>query len=82
MGGSSDPEISAITNALTLCGSGTTGCHGWVEKHRAMAEDAGYLVRRGINTIAGTRIKKLDGTWWLLTESGLAVEVEGTGTWE
>jgi hypothetical protein len=69
--------VSAITNCLILCGSGTTGCHGWAEKYRAIAEDYGYIVRRGINPPAGVRIKKLDGTWWLLTSSGLAVECEG-----
>lgn len=69
-------EVSAITNCLILCGSGTTGCHGWVEKWRDIAEDIGYIVRRGINTPTGTRIQRADGTWWLLTESGLAVEVE------
>lgn len=80
MGGSSDPEIACITNCLILCGSGTTGCHGWVEKYRAIAEDYGYIVRRGINPPAGIRIKRFNGTWWLLTRSGLAVECEkGTG---
>lgn len=72
--------ISAVTNCLILCGSGTTGCHGWIESRRAIAEDYGYIVRRGINPPAGIRIKKQDGTWWLLTSSGIAVEVEeGTG---
>lgn len=69
--------ISCITNCLILCGSGTTGCHGWAEKNRALAEDYGYIVRRGINPPAGIRIKRLNGTWWLLTRSGLAVECEG-----
>lgn len=68
--------ISAITNCVVLCGSGVTGCHGWAEKWRAIAEDEGYIVRRGINPPAGVRLKRKDGTWVLLTESGLAVEVE------
>ncbi|WP_295103150.1 hypothetical protein [uncultured Microbacterium sp.] len=72
--------ISDVTNCLILCGSGVTGCHGWVESRRALAEDYGFIVRRGINPPAGIRIKRADGTWWLLTRSGLAVEVEeGTG---
>ncbi len=86
MGGVGRPDgelalmVAAITNCLILCGSGTTGCHGWVEKHRAIAEDYGYIVRRGINPPAGVRIKRFNGTWWLLTGSGLAVECEkGTG---
>lgn len=32
---------------LTLCGSGTTRCHGWVTEHPADAERAGLVVRRG-----------------------------------
>lgn len=70
-------QIASITNGVAICGSGVTGCHGWAEKYRAIAEDHGYIVRRGIDTPAGTRIKRLDGSWWLLTESGLAVECEG-----
>lgn len=30
-GGTSDPRIADPDNGLTLCGSATTGCHGWVE---------------------------------------------------
>lgn len=31
-------------NLIALCGSGTTGCHGWVHAHPAAAYQAGYLV--------------------------------------
>lgn len=31
-------------NLITLCGSGTTGCHGWVHAHPAEAYETGYLV--------------------------------------
>lgn len=81
MGGSADPVVNSIASALTLCGSGVTGCHGWVERFRASAREDGYLVPlNGIDTPAGTRIRRQDGTFWLLTSSGLAVEVdEGMG---
>lgn len=71
--------ISGITNCLILCGHATTpgGCHAWVEQYRALAEDYGYIVRRGINPPAGVRIKKLDGSWWLLNKFGSAIECEG-----
>jgi hypothetical protein len=76
-GGTSDPRIGDVSNCLILCGSGTTGCHGWVERFRASAREYGYLVPlNGIETPAGTRVKRQDGSWWLLTRSGLAVEVE------
>lgn len=34
------------SNLLLLCGSGTTGCHGWVESHRTEAMATGWLVSR------------------------------------
>lgn len=33
------------SNLVRLCGSGTTGCHGWVHANVAAATDAGYIVR-------------------------------------
>ena len=32
------------SNLIWLCGSGTTGCHGWVHMHPAEAYEHGYLV--------------------------------------
>lgn len=50
MGGRRDPaELDRINNVeylLWLCGSGTTGCHGWVESNRRLARAQGYLLRR------------------------------------
>jgi len=44
MGGTSDAAVSAVTNGMLLCGSGTTGCHGWAESHPELAEDHGWSV--------------------------------------
>lgn len=44
LGGSSDPAINALANLLWVCGTGTTGCHGWIEHNRADARAAGWLV--------------------------------------
>lgn len=49
MGGSRDPLISTVPNGVLLCGSGTSGCHGWVETHRAEARADGWLVPRGVD---------------------------------
>ena len=46
MGGSKDPALALPSNALTLCGSGVTGCHGWVETNRDEALEQGFLVSR------------------------------------
>lgn len=45
MGGSTDPATNTASNLLLLCGSGTTGCHGWIESHRAIAYQHGWLLR-------------------------------------
>lgn len=44
MGGSKRPSTNSPANLLTLCGTGTTGCHGYIESHREQALEAGYLL--------------------------------------
>lgn len=48
MGGSLLPWINGPTNLITLCGSGTTGCHGWVEHHPTFSREAGWSVPRSL----------------------------------
>lgn len=65
MGGSKDPKISEASNLLVICGSGTTGCHGYVESHRAEAYQNGWLVKRGFDPASVPFIDS-QGFWWLL----------------
>lgn len=44
MGGTRDPRINDPRNLVALCGSGTTGCHGWIESHRELALAQGWLI--------------------------------------
>lgn len=44
MGGTRRDETNAPANLLALCGTGTTGCHGWIESNRSSALDAGFLL--------------------------------------
>lgn len=44
MGGTKSPVVASASNGVVLCGSGTTGCHGWVESHRDMGRLDGWLV--------------------------------------
>lgn len=44
MGGSRAADKNQPQNLLLLCGSGTTGCHGWIESHRAKAISDGFIV--------------------------------------
>ncbi|GAA6124233.1 hypothetical protein BPY_23410 [Bifidobacterium psychraerophilum] len=37
-------ERHTAANLVLLCGSGTTGCHGWVHSHIRDAESHGWLV--------------------------------------
>lgn len=46
MGGTKDPSIHSVSNLVYLCGSGTEGCHGWVEANRQKAKDLGLLLYR------------------------------------
>ena len=46
MGGTSLRLIGSPTNGVALCGSGTTGCHGWAESHPLAAGMLGWRVSR------------------------------------
>lgn len=45
MGGTRRPEVNRPSSLVALCGSGTTGCHGWAEVRRREAEALGLLLR-------------------------------------
>lgn len=47
MGGTSLASIHDPANLILLGGTGSTGCHGWVESNRAAAVELGWLVRSG-----------------------------------
>lgn len=49
MGGTS-LDLNKTSNLVLLCGSGVSGCHGWVESHRNEAREFGYLIARGQDT--------------------------------
>lgn len=80
-GGTNDVE-----NLILLCGTGTTGHHGWVEQHRAAAYNLGYLVRSGIDPAdvavqvagVGWRWPTSDGRWITAQEYGAPVPDEVT----
>lgn len=69
MGGTSDPNIHDPANLVVLCGSGTTGCHGWVESHRERAIEQGWLVPRRDPRQPGDVPVFAEGQWWLIGPS-------------
>lgn len=56
-------------NLLQLCGSGTTGCHGWVHAHPARAYRLGYLVHTGKDP-ATIPVYYRTGGWQQLNKDG------------
>jgi hypothetical protein len=69
MGGSKDPRLNLPANLITLCGSGTTGCHGWVEEHPLEAREFGWAVRRGRDP-AEVPVLTFENVWLLLHDDG------------
>jgi hypothetical protein len=67
-----DPEnyANCLSNLLWLCGSGTTGCHGWVESNRTASYEAGWLVRHGNVPPAAVPVTLWDGQEVLLDAEG------------
>ena len=69
MGGTHGAESDRINGPawlLSLCGSGVTGCHGWVEGNRTRAEELGYLIlRNGPEVDAATVPVRVRAGWRL-----------------
>ena len=76
MGGSRWPGINLPSNLLTLCGSGTTLCHGWVTDHPGEARDAGLSVSLHADP-AGVPVETWQGLLMLDNDGG-ARALEGT----
>lgn len=70
-----------MSNMVSLCGSGTTGCHGWIESNRIAATDLGWLISTSAAGIPGVLaaesigLIRCDGTVFQLTDSGERVEL-------
>jgi len=76
MGGSQDeggPE-----NLMALCGSGTMGCHGWIESHREEAHEQGWLL--GKYEMAERVPVSYRGHWCLLTKAGVVEALSALDT--
>lgn len=69
--GRGGPDPHRLANIILLCGSGTTGCHGWVHAHPEESYRAGWMVRRHgldvcedipVTTYYGPVLLNADGT--------------------
>ena len=71
MGGTSELWVNQPANLVCLCGSGVTGCHGWVEANRADARDLGWLVSRNAKFVAAEiPVTYPDGRLYQLDDDG------------
>jgi len=69
MGGTHRPETNYPSNLMALCGSGTTGCHGYLESHRVEAMDYGFIVPQ-YETPSNVPVKTFIHGWVLLNDDG------------
>lgn len=63
----------APSNGLHLCGTGTTGCHGWSERNRLASYASGWLLMRGVDPVATPawiQPAHLPSGWYLLDDEG------------
>lgn len=59
----------SMANVVALCGSGTTGCHGWVHARPEESYRTGWLVKRlGADGPKDIPVLDLMGHWWLAGE--------------
>lgn len=68
-GGTRDPRINWPSNGIVLCGSATTGCHGWVEHNGLAAEKLGWAVQSWADPESVPVYHAAHG-WMLVTRRG------------
>lgn len=79
MGGTSRADVNDLAALVTLCGSGTTGCHGHITSHPEEAYATGWAIRRSAVTSASEiPLVDLEGRQFFLTDEGGLVYVGGT----
>ncbi|MGF3055641.1 HNH endonuclease [Microbacterium sp. YY-01] len=78
-GGTSVVWVNAASNGVVLCGSGTTGCHGWVESHQREAMTAGWVVSMNGRLRADEVVvrHRVLGVGYLTDDGGWVPVVEG-----
>lgn len=71
MGGTTSGYVGRPSNGVLLHGTGTDGCHGYIEQNRDEADDKGFLVSRiGIERPSNVRIEHAVHGLCLLNDDG------------
>jgi len=76
-GGTSRPDANSPANQLTLCGSGTTGCHGRVERRGEADRAAGFWIRQTDDPTAVPVLHAVHGWVWLTDDAGWSADPPG-----
>lgn len=82
MGGTRRRESNGPANLVLVHGSGTTGCHGWIEAHPREAERRGFRLRQ----LADPEVVPVlyAGAVWVRLDGGggwtAVSDLQGTGT--
>jgi hypothetical protein len=75
MGGSKDPLTNSAANQVLLCGTGTTDCHGYVEKYRDESLALGWLLYDIDDPTCVPLLHSIYG--WVLLDTGGGWELTG-----
>jgi len=78
MGGSKKPELHLSANLILLCGSGVTGCHGWVESNRDKAREQGFLIYK-VESASEIPFQDKNGKWWQIDDFGQKTQFDAKG---
>jgi hypothetical protein len=69
MGGSKDSTLHLPANLIVLCGTGTSGCHGWVEANRSEARKLGLLIQK-VESAEEIPFQDKSQVWWRIDNNG------------
>lgn len=75
MGGSNNLDLHKCANLIALCGSGTTGCHGWVESNRGQSRELGYLIQK-VESAELIPFRDDSGLWWHIFNDGTKKQLD------
>ncbi len=75
MGGSKNAMLHEMANLIVLCGTGTSGCHGWIESNRAIARELGYLIQK-IESAEEIPFQDKSGLWFKIDNKGKKTQLD------
>ncbi|PJM79984.1 HNH endonuclease [Bifidobacterium scaligerum] len=74
------PGLHSPSNLITLCGSGTTGCHGEAHQNRVLAQRMGWIIPMWNEHPESSPVRDARRGWMLLDDEGHATPCDEHGT--